>query len=157
MKVFSASPIRTFKNIVTNEKVDSRAFNWAKNEPIMAGNERMYPEKEFVYTPIAATVAFQYIFKKYGLEKIAEMLRNKTGVDFKTEDFANELQTEINRGQRKILIMTKAWTLCRATCSDNRLILWTGEKFLMEDCILDDDPQSWNVRLKKSNWRLLKD
>ena len=160
LKVFTSTPVRTFKNIVTDEKISSRAFDWTSLKPILAGEERRYSQKEFVFSPTSGEVHFQLIFKKMGFEKIAEMIKSKTGVNFKTEDFRKDLEHEIKRGSKRVIIITRAWQLCVQNCPDNEIIFWSGDSFNTDNCILDEDPQnqSWNQRLEKakSNWRLVK-
>jgi len=157
LKVFSSSPVRTFKNIVTDQKVESRAFDWSSLKPILVGEERKYPQKEFVWSPTSGEVHFQLIFKKLGYEKIAEMLKSKTGVNFDMKDFKKELEHEIKRGSKRVMIITRAWQLCVQDCPKNEIIFWSGDSFTTDDCVTDEDPLSWNSRLeaKKSNWRLV--
>jgi hypothetical protein len=157
LKVFGLR-IRRFKNIVTDEKVDSRAYDWLGNKPIQLKKERMYPQKENVWTPTSGEVHYQFVFQTHGLEQIIETLKAKTGVNFDSEDFKRDLQKEIKRGTKRVMIITKAWQLCRESCPDNELIFWMSDSFNEEHCVLDGDVESWNARLEKakSNWRLLK-
>jgi len=158
LKVFSASQVRKWKNLVNNEIMYARAFDWKTLKPIENGQERRYSEKEFVYSPTSGEIHFQLIFKKLGIGKIAELISQKTGVSkFSVEDFILDIKKQIKSGAKRVMIITRAWQLGRADCPDNQIIYWTGQAFLLENMVWNEDEDSWNVRLEKakSQWRIV--
>lgn len=155
IKVFSAVNLVKFVNVETGQIVESRAFDWDSLEPIFAGEERFSTNKEFVYTPTSATVAYQFIFKRLGWKRLASIIGEKLGCKYTPEWFESQLKQQIKEGTRRILIISKANSIGRFTCENNVLIFWKGENFLLDDV---DFETGWNKRLEnaKAKWKIVK-